>query len=107
MTVKHFKVDDGVERIDIDQVLTGGIPGTKENRTLDWTERESGDHVFGAYLSKSRRVKVEEVEIPFFKEGWLQDTLEHGAINSYVKSDTAKSGTSWIAEQVSPETDIL
>ncbi|KAI0286924.1 hypothetical protein BGY98DRAFT_1104985 [Russula aff. rugulosa BPL654] len=90
--------DDGVERIDIDQTLTG-IPGTSENRILDWTFREHDDYLFGSVLGKSRRANVDEIENEFLKEGWLPDTVQDGVINSYVESDTPKSHTSWIAEQ--------
>jgi hypothetical protein len=45
--VNHFKDDEGVEHIDIAQTLTGGIPGTSENRTLDWVERHKEDSIFG------------------------------------------------------------
>jgi hypothetical protein len=34
--IHHFKEDDGIERINIDQTLTGGIQGTSEKRTMDW-----------------------------------------------------------------------
>jgi hypothetical protein len=98
--IEHYKDDGGVEHIDIDQRLTGGIPGTTENRTLDWTFREHEDGIFGAVLGKSRRVKLDQINNDFLRNGWLPDTEEHGAINSYVKSDTPKSGTTWIAEQV-------
>jgi hypothetical protein len=33
--VKHYKDDEGVEHIDIDQALTGGIGGSTELRSLD------------------------------------------------------------------------
>lgn len=97
--VRHYKGDDGVERIDIDQTLTG-IPGTSENRILDWTFREHDDYLFGPVLGKSRRANVDEIENEFLREGWLPDTVRDGVINPYVKSDTPKSNTSWIAEQV-------
>jgi len=97
---KHYKDDDGVEHIDIQQTLTGGISGTIENRILDWTFREHEDHLFGAVLGRSRRVKLDQIENDFLRSGWLPDTEEHGAINSYVKSDTPKSGTTWTAEQI-------
>lgn len=98
--VKHYKDDDGVEHIDIDQRLTGGIPGTTENRILDWTSREHNDRLFGHVLGRSRRVKVDKIENEFLRNGWLPDTVQHGGINSYVESDTPKTGTQWIAEQV-------
>jgi hypothetical protein len=97
--VKHYK-DDGVEHIDILQTLTGGISATQENRIMDWAFREHQDHLFGAVLGRSRRVKLDQIDNDFLRNGWLPDTEEHGAINSYVKSDTPKSGTTWTAEQV-------
>lgn len=100
LTVKHYKGDDRVEHIDIDQALTGGIPGTSENRILDWTERKADDRIFGPVVSKTRRLKLEDITNEFLKKNWLPDTAEHGTINSYVYSDTPKSGTSWVAEQV-------
>jgi len=98
--VNHYKDDSGVEHIDIDQALTGGIPGTTENRTLDWTSREHEDYLFGPCLGKSTRLRLEEIDNKYLREGWLPDTEEHGAINSYVKSDTPKSNTTWSVEQV-------
>jgi hypothetical protein len=97
--VRHYKDDDGIERIDIDQTLTG-IPGTSEYRTLDWIVREHEDYLFGPIVGRSRRVKLDEIENKFLREGWLPDTVQDGVINSYVKSDTPKSNTTWIAEQV-------
>jgi len=98
--VKHYKGDDAVEHIDIKQTLTGGIEGTQENRVLDWTERPHEDRVFGQVIGKTRRLKVEDIENEFLKKDWLPDTVEHGTVHSYVISDTAKSGRTWIAEQV-------
>jgi hypothetical protein len=97
--VRHYKDDDGIEHIDIDQKLTG-IPGTSEYRILDWTLREHEDYLFGPVIGKSRRAKLDEIENEFLRDGWLPDTVESGVINSYVKSDTPKSSTSWIVEQV-------
>ena len=98
--VKHYKDESGVEHIEIDQRLTGGIPGTFENRTLDWTLREHNDSLFGPVVGKSRRVKLDEIDNEFLRKGWLQDTEQHGAINAYAQSDTPKSGTTWTADQV-------
>lgn len=107
LTIKHYKDDAGVEHIDIDQTLTGGIPGTRETRTLTWTERENEDHIFGHVIGKSRRVKAEELGEEFLKKNWTSDTFEHGVVQSYVESDTPKSGTSWIANQVCISAFIL
>ncbi|KAI0788530.1 hypothetical protein C8Q75DRAFT_237005 [Abortiporus biennis] len=100
LDITHYKDESGVEHVDIVQTLSGGISGTTELRTLDWKERLHEDYIFGAVVGKSRRIQLEDIEIPYLKEGWTDDVKEHGAINSYVQSDTAKSGTSWIAEQI-------
>ena len=100
LSIKHFKDEAGDEHIDIDQTITGGIPGTSENRYLVWQEREHEDHVFGHVIGKSRRVKPEELDIAFLKEGWTADTLEHGLVQVYSESNTPKSGTTWTANQV-------
>jgi hypothetical protein len=95
--VNHYKDDTGLEHIDIDQTISGGIPGNSEKRTLDWTERETNDPLFGHVLGKSRRIKnLEEIENEFLKKDWSSDTLEHGPVHSWVKSDTPKSGTTWV-----------
>jgi hypothetical protein len=98
--VKHYKDESGVEHIDIDQKLTGGITGSSEIRILDWTSREHDDSIYGPLVGKSRRVKLDEIENEYLKKGWLQDTEQHGAINAYAQSDTPKSGTSWTADQI-------
>ncbi|KAJ5905367.1 uncharacterized protein N7473_002283 [Penicillium subrubescens] len=43
-----------VYHIDVDQVITGGITGSKEARQLDWQEREHVDNIFGTLRGKSR-----------------------------------------------------
>ena len=101
LSVKHFKDENAIEYIDIDQTLSGGFPGTRETRTLIWKAQENNDHVFGYYIGKSRRVPVDQLDIAFLKEGWTADTIEHGLVQSYVESDTAKSGITWVANQVS------
>jgi hypothetical protein len=99
--IKHYKDDADVEHIEIEQTLTGGIPGTTETRILIWEEKPGEDHVFGPYIGKSRRINVDSEElVPFLKEGWTEDTVKHGLVQSYVQSDTPKSGTTWIANQV-------
>ena len=49
---------------------------------------------------RTLRLKVEDLTDDFLKEGWLPDTVEHGIIESFVESDTPKSGKTWIAIQV-------
>ncbi|RPD64978.1 hypothetical protein L226DRAFT_541575 [Lentinus tigrinus ALCF2SS1-7] len=101
LDVKHYKEDDGIEHIDVAQTITGGIKGTNEHRILDWTEREHEDHIFGAVLSKSRRVTLDDVEREWLKRDWLDESFADGhIIYTCAKSDTAKSGRTWSSEQV-------
>ncbi|KAF5375135.1 hypothetical protein D9758_000419 [Tetrapyrgos nigripes] len=102
LRVNHYKDDNGVDHIDIDQTMTGGIPGNSERRTLDWTERENNDPLFGHVVGKSRRVKnlAEDIENEFMKKNWTEDTVRLGPVHAWVKSDTPKSGTTWVGEQI-------
>ena len=106
LTYKHYKDDSGVEHLDIDQVLSGGVGASTEQRTLDWQERESTHSLFGPVLGRSRRIKLEELEDDYLKNGWLPDVTEHGAIQAIALSDTAKSGRTWYSEQVRKAIDI-
>ena len=45
--VNHFKDEDGVERITIRQIGTGGFEGNTERRIADWTFRNTDDPLFG------------------------------------------------------------
>ncbi|KIK70835.1 hypothetical protein GYMLUDRAFT_52036 [Collybiopsis luxurians FD-317 M1] len=99
LVIKHYK-DGDVERIDIDQTLSPGGFGTKEERILDWSERNKEDSLFGHIIGRSRRVKLDEIDDDYLKTGWTADAIEHGFIQSLVSSDTQKSGTSWVANQI-------
>lgn len=46
--------DPKLLHVDIDQVVTGGIKGTSEHRTTDWTPRVHEDHIFGKVEGQSR-----------------------------------------------------
>ncbi|KAG2154693.1 hypothetical protein DEU56DRAFT_375555 [Suillus clintonianus] len=98
LVVKHYGDEAGIEHIDIQQTLSGGISGTDENRILDWEERSESDDVFGAVIGQSKRVKPEEVEDEFLKSGWTEDAVEDGLVLAVARSDTAKSGMDWRAE---------
>jgi len=98
--IKHYKGEDGVERIDIDQVLSGGMTGSKEERTLDWEPREKNDSTFGHVVGRTKRMSVDEIDNEYLKQGWLPDTVDTGVIYSYVESDTPKSKTTWTARQI-------
>ncbi|KAH6916868.1 hypothetical protein BKA70DRAFT_315306 [Coprinopsis sp. MPI-PUGE-AT-0042] len=99
LVVKHTKDAAGVETINIDQTLTGGIPGASEQRILSWEDREVADPTYGAILTKARRVKPSELDVEWLKMNWTADTAEHGVVQIISKSDTAKSGYTWSADQ--------
>lgn len=46
--------NEAVYHVDIDQVITGGIQGSKERRQLDWEERDHVDNIFGNLKGRSR-----------------------------------------------------
>ncbi|OSD03562.1 hypothetical protein PYCCODRAFT_232115 [Trametes coccinea BRFM310] len=100
LDIKHYKDENGIEHIDIDQSVTGGIKGTSEYRALDWEERPHEDHVFGAVLSKSKRVPLAEVEREWMKKDWLEESLEDGQIIfTCAKADPSKNKQKWSSEQ--------
>ena len=94
LTISEY-VEKDVTHVDIQQVATGGISGTTENRTLDWTYRDHKDGIFGSVKGKSRWVKLVDVDDDeFLKTGW--DDMEGDHIQSYVESN----GNGWTADQV-------
>lgn len=99
LVVKHYTDEGSLEHIDIEQTLSGGISGTNEERILDWEERSQYNDVFGAVIGQSKRLKVGEVDDEFLKSGWTEDAVEDGLILAVARSDTAKSGMEWTAEQ--------
>lgn len=81
---------------DIKQVATGGISGTTENRTLDWTYRDHKDGIFGSVKGKSRWVALKDVDDDdFIKTGW--ENADGDFVQSYVES----KDNGWTANQVS------
>jgi len=93
--LKHTTSPTGVEIIDIDQTLTGGIKGTSEHRELDYQERPHSDHIFGNVVGKTRKLKVEEIDDEFLKKGF-ETGNEEGCVDSYVEN----SENDWIARQM-------
>ncbi|KAL9051699.1 MAG: hypothetical protein Q9162_005849 [Coniocarpon cinnabarinum] len=94
--IKQFTNEAGVVQIDIEQTATGGVKGTTEIRHLDWKESDHDDHVFGKVRGKSRFIKVADVDDPFLKSNWREETDKGDAIESYVVS----VDNGWIARQI-------
>lgn len=99
--IKHYKDDQGVEHIDIEQTLTGGVTASPEHRTLDWTPRKVDNSLFGAAIAKSRRIPVAEITDEYLKQGWLPDVSRDGAIEAYAESDKEKNSHIWRSNMVS------
>ncbi|KAL9130830.1 MAG: hypothetical protein Q9217_001082 [Psora testacea] len=79
----------------LNRVATGGISGTTENRTLDWTWRDHSDAIFGELRGRSRWCKLSEVDDDeWLKTGWIEP--EGDFVQSYVESDA----NGWTADQV-------
>lgn len=102
--VKQYTHDDGVVRIDIQQTITGGIKGTAELRTLNWTERSHSDHIFGDLKGKSRWITLENPEITdeYLKEGWLEGQEENAGPEGerHIESFVANEGKGWTGDQI-------
>lgn len=47
MYINHYKDDEGVEHIDIQQIGTGGFKGSPEFRTLTWENHAIDDPLYG------------------------------------------------------------
>lgn len=99
LAVKHYTDDAGVEHVDIDQKLSGGIPGGSDNHPLDYIERPYIDDVFGPLVFKSRRAPILEIEEEFLKQDWADDTIADGVIHTVAWSDGKTESPKWKAEQ--------
>ena len=99
--IKHHKDGQGVEHIDIEQTLTGGITASPELRTLDWTPRKVDHSLFGAIIGKSRRISVADIADGYLKSDWLLDVSRDGAIEAYAESDKEKNSHIWNSDMVS------
>lgn len=107
--VKQYTLEDGTtEKIDIDQVLSGGLKGSVEERTLDWEWRGHTDYLFGtvkghnryntlaAVLEEAKGKGVTEEDAKFLTEGWLKETEEGEVMEGFVENE----GSGWTAWQI-------
>lgn len=93
--------DQGIERIDIENVIGGGATRTTEKRSLNWEQIETLNPTFGRLLSKSRCVELtsaagEKEKESYVWQGWVAELNEAGLIFSRVESVEHK----WVQEQV-------
>ncbi|CAI7614573.1 unnamed protein product [Penicillium bialowiezense] len=107
-----------IYHVDGQSVLTGGIQGTKESRTLDWQQREHTDHIFGKLVGQSRHfAKIEDLDIQtsvgkpeddarvakFLRAETLADgSKSEGFLEeeAFMQSFVQNADAGWTAEQV-------
>jgi hypothetical protein len=107
--LKHHTAEDGTSsQIDIDQLVSGGLKGSSEKRTLDWQYRGHSDYLFGTVKGRTRYITlstileeakgkgVTEDDAKYLAEGWLKETEEGEVIESFVENE----GSKWTAWQV-------
>ena len=109
--VKQYTLEDGsgTVKIDIDQVLSGGLKGSTEERTLDWEWRGHTDYLYGTVRGRNRfnslagvveegkaKGGAEEEDAKFLVEGWLGETQEGEVMEGFVENE----GSGWTAWQV-------
>ncbi|KAF3040112.1 hypothetical protein E8E12_007786 [Didymella heteroderae] len=107
--LKHHTAEDGTSsQIDIDQLVSGGLKGSSEKRTLDWQWRGHSDWLFGTLKGRTRYTTlstvleeakgkgVTEEDAKYLAEGWLKETEEGEVIESFVDNE----GNKWTGWQV-------
>jgi hypothetical protein len=102
LSVNQYTSEDSKTHIDINQTATGGIKGTTELRTLDWTPRPHEDHIFGSLQGKSRWSTFQDIDDEFLKDGWLEGDEEKGgpAGEKHVESFVVNEGKGWTGQQI-------
>lgn len=96
--------------IDIAQTATGGIKGTSEERTLDWTYRPHSDWLFGPLRGRSRMTTLaallEETkaggeakdegrrfeDAEWLVKGWLDETKDGEVVESFADAEGGWTG---------------
>ncbi|KAI8628030.1 hypothetical protein F5Y19DRAFT_150807 [Xylariaceae sp. FL1651] len=93
--VKQYTDDASVPHIDVDQIASGGIKGTSENRTLDFQAREHSDWLFGRVTGQSKFVTAEELQALVAPDGeprtqgWIDDDF---VAQDWIEADGEKTG---------------
>jgi hypothetical protein len=105
--VKEYVDTKGTTHIDIEQTATGGIQGTTELRTLDWSETVHEDHIFGKLTSRNRWVSdLSTCESgsggtlhPYLSEGWLEEKVGPNG-ESFMQNWVENKEKGWTSEMI-------
>ena len=91
--------------------MAAGLSTTQEDRTLNWTEADHSDRIFGKVVGKSRLFKIQDFEMQgpgtpedkvFLKGEKLKDlrTASHFLEDELLQSWAVSQGGGWTAEQI-------
>ena len=100
--IKHDKDDEGVEHVDFEPILPGGLAGPLDHMALDWTLRKIEQKPFGFVITKIRRIPITDVTDEYLNSGWLPDVSRDGVIERHVEPDKERNSYSWKSHTVSP-----
>lgn len=99
LNVKQYTDADGIVHIDIDQTISGGLPGGSELRTLDFKPRKYTDGIFGNLEGSARFISADAIELPYQKEGWIDGEAGGPAGEAHVQS-VLVSEKGWTENQI-------
>jgi hypothetical protein len=91
--------------------VASGLSTTQENRTLNWTDGEHNDRIFGKVVGKSRIFHIQDFKMQgpgtpedeiFLRGEKLKDlrTGSHFLEDEHVQSWAVSQGGGWTAEQI-------
>ncbi|CAI4216169.1 unnamed protein product [Parascedosporium putredinis] len=96
------KATEPVSHIDIQQIATGGLKGTREQRCLDSEFRPHSDWIFGNVSGQSKWISLDEVDDEYLTQGWALDANEEAGPEGkkHVLSHVKNLDSGWTATQV-------
>jgi hypothetical protein len=107
--LKQGVAEDGVSvRIDVTQLVSGGVKGNSEDHRMNWEFGEHSDWLFGSVKGRSRYTTlanileeskgqgVTEEDAKYLAQGWLKETEEGEVVQCFVENESSK----WTAVQV-------
>ena len=96
--IKQYTDDQGIERIDLENVIGGGVTRTTEKRRLNWEGIETLNPTFGRLLSRSRCVELTGAageKENYLWQGWSEGLNKPGLI--FTRVESVEHG--WVQEQ--------
>lgn len=109
LTVHQYadEKDPKVLHVNIDQTVTGGIPGTTEHRITDWEGREHLDHVFGKVKGQSRLIRGSKGDDGKFRPNVeIATKTDDEKVKKFLKGEVLADGTDtegFVADNVGEE----